>query len=53
MTETEWGVHSPWGDDAVKDYDTAHTMVNNMNAAGHEAWIIWRAVSDWQVTDDD
>lgn len=53
MSRTEWGVHSPWGDKAVDSYDQAHNIVNNMNAAGHEAYIIWRAVSEWMEHDDE
>jgi hypothetical protein len=53
MTRTEWGVESPWGTTAVDDRDTAERIRANMRTAGHQARIVWRAVSDWQEPDDD
>jgi len=51
VVSTEWGVRSPWGDDAAKDKDTADTIVKNMRSGGHDAEVIWRGVTPWIVKD--
>lgn len=48
--KTEWGVKSKWGLDASKDRETAESVVTNLRAAGHEACVIWRGVTEWHNT---
>jgi len=52
--KTEWGVKSPWGCDASKDRDAAELVAKNMRAAGLDATVIWRGVTEWHhtVTDE-
>lgn len=52
IVSTQWGVRSPWGDDAAKDKDTAQTIVKNMKSAGHDAEVVWRGVTPW-ITEGD
>lgn len=49
IVATEWGVRSPWGDGASTDCEAARVTVKNMREAGHEASVIWRGVTEWQV----
>ncbi len=44
---TQWGVKSTWGCSAAGSYQEAVKQVVNMRAAGHEASIIWRGVTEW------
>lgn len=53
MTRTEWGVESPWGRHPAEGREAADRITSNMRSAGHEARVIWRAVSDWQEADDE
>lgn len=50
--QTEWGVKDPWGTHAVERLDVAITIASNMRAAGHDARVVWRGVTDWQDADD-
>lgn len=52
IVKTEWGVRSPWGDNAVADKTSAEKIVENMTAAGHTTAVIWRGVTPW-VTEGD
>lgn len=45
---TEWGVVSPWGTQPAASFAAATRTAANMTKAGHDARVIWRAVSDWQ-----
>lgn len=50
---TEWGYRCPWGSYPAEDRETAATIVKNMRTAGHDAALLWRGNTDWQVEDDD
>lgn len=53
MTHTEWGVEDPWGNHPVNDRAAAERMAANLRHAGHDARVVWRAVSDWQEVEDE
>lgn len=52
--KTQWGVKSTWGCSAAGSREDAAKQVENMLAAGHEASIIWRGVTEWHhdMTDE-
>lgn len=52
IVKTQWGVQSPWGDNASEDKATAETIAKNMTEAGHAARVIWRGVTPWIVEGD-
>lgn len=53
MTNTEWGYECPWGFYATSDRKVAEGVVANMQSAGLDARVVWRAVSDWQEVEDE